>query len=82
MILQAAPVFSLTKELLVFTAFVVLIIVGVIIVEVHHAHAVKKIEEDRKTQLRIRKEDEAFASDLFDKVEEYQDDFDGYRKSS
>jgi hypothetical protein len=44
--------------------------------EPHAAILATRLEEQRKTQLRMMKEQDAADSDLFDKVEEYQRDFD------
>lgn len=69
MILLEAPVFSLTKELSVFTIFVAVVIVLVILVEIDYKRAVEK-ENGAATH-----------ENIFEKVEEFRNDFDGDRQA-
>lgn len=62
MLLLEAPVFSLTKELVCFTAFVVVVIVLVILVEIEYKR--------QKKQSNI-----ATHENVLEKVEEYRNDF-------
>lgn len=79
MLLQTAyQQFSITKEVVVLVVFIVIIIVAVVAVEIGHAqdefNHIVKLDDDKK-RLREEKEREAADHDLFDKVEEYRNDF-------
>jgi hypothetical protein len=71
MLLQAAPAFSLTKEVGFFTAFVLVVIALVILVEIEYKRSVEKIVRNQATH-----------ENLFDKIEEFRNDFDGDRQAS
>lgn len=74
MLLLEAPVFSLTKELVVFAIFVVFVIVLVLATEVEYKRHVEK-EKSRRGNV-------ATSDNLFEKVEEFRHDFDGDRPTS
>lgn len=79
MILQAAPAFSLTKEVAAFAVFVLFVIVAVILIETLDKRAAKPQAKGQHPHLVIF--DEATEANLFEKVEEFRNDFDGDRQA-
>lgn len=89
MLSMTAPPFSATRTITVLVLFVLVMAVLVMIVELEHRHAMKKETHrraleilQRKAELRRQKEQEAADDHMLDQIEEYRNDFDGYRKSS
>jgi hypothetical protein len=78
MILQAAPAFSLTREVTAFAVFVLFVIVAVILVETLDKRPAK--QDDQEIKLALSK-DEADHEHFFNKIEEYRNDFDGDRQA-
>lgn len=73
MLLLEAPVFSLTREIVIFAIFVAFVIAVVLATEIEFKRAVEK--EAAKI---ARPQD----SDFFNKIEEFRNDFGRSRKTS
>lgn len=85
MILLEPPVFSLTKELLFFTAFVVVVIALIILVEIEYKRSLPKSQGGQRIlpgagpllqEMPILPEPPVEDDTFFNEIEEYRNDFD------
>lgn len=87
MLIMTVPPFSATRTISALAIFILVMAVAVMIVEIYHVRCMKKDRHrraleilQRKAELRRQKEQEAADAHMMDKIEEYRNDFDEFRK--